>query len=115
MNNFKQYAVYILIAIAFSTIGGVVSHMYSSKVINALQSEIDSERNESIKTIKEHQLEIDTINSIAEDLKKRNNTLAKLILIEKSNRKQYIKNNDTSVIFIKDNDSILNYLRNKLN
>lgn len=115
MSNFKQYAIYILIAIAFSTIGGVISHMYSSKVINSLQSEIDAERDESMKSIKDHQLEIDTINTIAEELKKRNNILAKLIESERSKRKNYNEKKDTSIIFINDNDSILNFLRNKLN
>ena len=110
----RQYIIYIAIAIIASFLGAAVHQFYGKGAINSLQEEIDNEKKESIDAIKDHQAEIDTLTHKSDVIKRDNETLRKLIAAER-NKRIIIKKQDSTFVIITDEDSLLNYLRYKLN
>ncbi len=114
MPNIKQYAIYLLLVIASAAGGAAVSHLYSNKIINSLQEEIDNDKKKSIQAIKDHQAEIDTLENYSKKLLAYNENLNKQIFGEKTKRRSFKIDTSAIVSISKDQDTILNYLRNKL-
>lgn len=111
----RRYVIYAAIAIVAAMVGATATHFYSKKIINALQYEIDEERNASLRSIKDSKMGIDTLSAIVDSTKSKNSILQQQVAAERARRKSL---QDKSVVIKPSQigiDSQIIYFRNMLN